>query len=596
MGRVWLARDELLDREVAVKEMLFRVGLTDGEVADLRRKMLREARAAARLDHPHVVRVYDVILLEERPWIVMEYVPSRSLHRLLTDEGPLPPRTVARLGVELVEALRAAHRVGVLHRDVTPRNVLIADDGRALLGDFGIAVVQGAAAVSQSWGITASPQYVAPERVRDNVSSPATDLWAVGATLYAAVEGRPPYARNTVVETLLALATDPPDRMRRAGPLTPVIAGLLRRDARRRMNAVEVLRRLRRIAGPAGAARVATARRGRGAPEVDAHTTTPTLPAGTSVTHVRGDAGATQVLPAADSTPILPAGDTTQVLADPGATQVLPPAGDATQRLPTVDDAATWVRLRDRGSASPVVRRNSVGRRSAGTFAVAVLALAGVLGVSAVGVRAALGGLYDAVSGPSGGAAGVTAEPSVTVEPTPLVPAVPCVAAEASERTPLSSAVAPDEAFALPAGWSWYADETGFTVGLPQGWVRFRDGEAVCLQDPSQERLLAVDLGGTQQRDPGGYWRTEADRLVKAGGLPGYVKVSIGPVIRPGGAAEWEFTWDGPAGQRQHARRLLVNGTTPGGAYELSWVTTDAGWQASEAVQRLVLASFRPAG
>ncbi|MEH0985844.1 hypothetical protein [Micromonospora sp. CPCC 205556] len=128
---------------------------------------------------------------------------------------------------------------------------------------------------------------------------------------------------------------------------------------------------------------------------------------------------------------------------------------------------------------------------------------------------------------------------------------------------------------------------------MPEGWVRFTDGDVVCLSDPGRERVLAVDVSRTAQRDPSGFWRAEADRLVRAGALPGYGKVSIGPVIRPGGAAEWEFTWQDPAGQRQHARRLLVNGTKPGGAHELTWVTADTGWSEGEPTARLAAASFR---
>ncbi|MFC4150046.1 serine/threonine-protein kinase [Micromonospora mangrovi] len=546
MGRVWLARDELLDRDVAVKEMLFRVGLSESELADLHRRVLREAQAAARLDHPHVVRVYDVITVEDRPWIVMQHVPSRSLHRVLTDDGPLPVRTVACLGVELVEALRAAHRVGVLHRDVTPRNVLIADDGRALLSDFGVAAVEGAAAVSQSWGITAAPQYVAPERVRDGVSSPATDLWALGATLYAAVEGRPPYQGRTIVETLLALATEPPDRMRRAGPLAPVIAGLLERDARRRMTAAEAARRLRKIAGRAATA-PQVVRRGVAPADADA----------SGITHR------------------LPGVDTAEKLSDTGGalTQVLPSGGAGVQ--------------------SRTVRRERIGRRTAATFAVAVLSLAGVLGAGAVGVRVSLGGLYDVVV-PSKGQAGGEAAPATAVAGAPQVPGVPCLTSAASVPTPISSASEDPEGHqALPPGWFSYLDEAGFTLGLPEGWMRFTDGGVVCLSDPRGERVLAVDLGRTPQRDPSGFWRAEADRLTRTGALPGYEKVSIGPVIRPGGAAEWEFTWDGPDGQRRHARRLLVNGATPGRPYELSWVTPDAEWSAGEPVARLAAASFR---
>ncbi|MEV4760915.1 serine/threonine-protein kinase [Micromonospora sp. NPDC049559] len=248
MGRVWLARDEMLHRDVAVKEVVPPQWLTPDERAELRRRTLREARTAARLSHPNVVRVYDVVHDGLNPWIVMEYVPSRSLHDVLTEDGPLPPRRVAEIGLAVLAALRAAHAAGVLHRDVKPHNVLIGDDGRVVLTDFGLAKFDGGdGATTRPGVILGSPQYVAPERAADGLSSVETDLWSLGATLYAAVEGRAPYARETAMATLTALATTAPDPPRRAGPLRPVLAGLLRRDPHRRLAPAEVERLLRRV-------------------------------------------------------------------------------------------------------------------------------------------------------------------------------------------------------------------------------------------------------------------------------------------------------------------------------------------------------------
>ncbi|MCM0675127.1 protein kinase [Micromonospora phytophila] len=220
MGRVWLARDEMLHRDVAVKEVVPPVWLAESERDELRRRTLREARTAARLTHPNVVRVYDVVHDRDSPWIVMEYVPSRSVQQIVGTDGPLSPRRTARIGLAVLAALRAAHAAGVLHRDVKPHNVLVADDGRVVLTDFGLATFDGGDGAMTGPGmVLGSPQFVAPERARDGISDPRTDLWSLGATLYAAVEGHSPYARASAMATLSALATEPPDPMRRAGPL-----------------------------------------------------------------------------------------------------------------------------------------------------------------------------------------------------------------------------------------------------------------------------------------------------------------------------------------------------------------------------------------
>jgi serine/threonine protein kinase len=243
MGQVWLAADDMLGRNVAVKEVTTPGA---GEFATVRQS-LREARSAASLNHPNVVQIHDV-LHTDRPWIVMEYVPSRSLYDVVVRDGPLGPREAARLGLGMLAGLRAAHRAGIIHRDVKPQNVLIGHDGRVVLTDFGLAVRQREDAAGRSEALIGSPQYIAPERVRDGVSTPATDMWSLGATLYAAVEGRAPYERETTTATLLALANEPPDRMRRAGPLAPILLSLLERDPTRRADADAVERWLRPIA------------------------------------------------------------------------------------------------------------------------------------------------------------------------------------------------------------------------------------------------------------------------------------------------------------------------------------------------------------
>ncbi|WP_203779435.1 serine/threonine-protein kinase, partial [Actinoplanes philippinensis] len=234
MGQVFLARDETLERDVAIKEIDQQLGTDGGASA---RRTLREARAAARINHPNVIQVYDVLQLDDRTWIVMEYVPSRSLREEIAEQGRLDPYRVARIGLELLGALRTAHRLGVEHRDVKPANVLLADDGRVLLTDFGIAAVDDDGVISRSDILVGSPQFMAPERAQGAPSGLEADLWSLGATLYAAIEGRSPYQRGSTMATLAALATEEPDPPTHAGVLRPLLDGLLQKDPAARISA-----------------------------------------------------------------------------------------------------------------------------------------------------------------------------------------------------------------------------------------------------------------------------------------------------------------------------------------------------------------------
>ncbi len=249
MGRVWRATDVVLHREVAIKELVPPPGLTAGERQEMRERSLREARAIARLNNINVVRVFDVLRTDADPWIGMEYVPSRSLQDTLAADGPYSPVRTAEIGLGVLNALRAAHRAGVVHRDVKPGNVLIGADGRVVLTDFGLATVPGDPNVTRTGLVLGSPAYIAPERARDGSAGPAADLWSLGATLYAAVEGASPFARPSAIATLAALATENPPPARNAGPMKPVLNGLLRKDPTHRINAEEAERLLLRAAG-----------------------------------------------------------------------------------------------------------------------------------------------------------------------------------------------------------------------------------------------------------------------------------------------------------------------------------------------------------
>jgi hypothetical protein len=258
MGKVWLARDTTLDRDVAIKEIVLPAELAGADRDEVQDRTLREARAAARLNHANVARVYDAFQMDGRTWIVMEHVPSRSLQEAIDADGPMAPDRVARIGLEVLAALAAAHGAGVTHRDVKPANVLLGDDGRVVLTDFGVATIEGdGITTTRTDQVVGSPQYMAPERATSGAKLPASDLWSLGATLYAAVEGRPPYQRPSAVGTLTALVADEPDPMVLAGSLQPVLEGLLRKDPAERIDADET-RRLLKKAGRGRVAGIAT--------------------------------------------------------------------------------------------------------------------------------------------------------------------------------------------------------------------------------------------------------------------------------------------------------------------------------------------------
>lgn len=233
MGTVWRAHDELLDREVAVKEVRLPLVLDEDLRAELCARTEREGRATAMVAHPSVITVFDVVTEDERPWIVMELLRARSVEQLLRDRGPLPPREVAEIGRQVLDALRAVHAKGILHRDVKPSNVLVTDD-RVVLTDFGLAALEGDVSITQAGIVLGSAGYIAPERVMGAKANPSADLWSLGATLYTAVEGRGLHGRRTAAAALAALASGEPILMERAGPLTPVLRGLLTIDPAKR--------------------------------------------------------------------------------------------------------------------------------------------------------------------------------------------------------------------------------------------------------------------------------------------------------------------------------------------------------------------------
>ncbi|OAR27577.1 protein kinase [Streptomyces sp. ERV7] len=254
MGEVWRARDEVLGREVAVKEVRAPAGLDSPDEQRLYARLEREAWAAARISHRNVVTVYDVATHEGRPWIVMELVRGLSLSDVLEADGPLSPQRAGHIGAEIVAALRAAHDAGVLHRDVKPANVLLANDGRVVLTDFGIAMVAGTSTLTMTGEVIGSPEFLSPEQALGRTPGPASDLWSLGVLLYAAVEGSSPFRQATPLSTLRAVVDEELPPPRRAGALAPVIAGLLRKDPAERLSTEEAEHQLR-VVGAGGEVR-----------------------------------------------------------------------------------------------------------------------------------------------------------------------------------------------------------------------------------------------------------------------------------------------------------------------------------------------------
>ncbi|EWM17417.1 serine/threonine protein kinase [Kutzneria sp. 744] len=240
MGVVWQAHDELLYRTVAVKQLLLQPGQSEADAEEARRRAMREGRIAARLQHPNAVAVFDVVDEGDgMPWLVMEYVPSRSLSQLLEEQGTLAPQEAARIGMHVASALAAAHAAGIVHRDVKPGNVLLGDDGTVKITDFGISRAQGDSTVTATGMLAGTPAYLAPEIAKGHDPTPASDVFSLGATLYASVEGIPPFGLSDNPLALLhKVASGQIDPPRQAGPLTQPLLSLLSSEPTERVTMV----------------------------------------------------------------------------------------------------------------------------------------------------------------------------------------------------------------------------------------------------------------------------------------------------------------------------------------------------------------------
>jgi tRNA A-37 threonylcarbamoyl transferase component Bud32 len=545
MGTVWSAVDEMLDRRVAVKEITPPSELDDLQRSQLRARTLREARAAARIDSPAAVTVYDVVEEDGRPWIVMQLVQAPTLADVIRQRGPLPDREVARIGLRVLDALSAAHRAGVLHRDVKPANVLVPDNGSAVLSDFGIASLEGDASMTTTGMIVGSPAYMAPERARGAAPSPASDLWSLGATLAAAVQGRSPFEREGQIPTLMAVLHDDPSPLPTGGPLAAAIAGLLRKDPAERMRA-GTARALLAEAADAPGATVA----GAGAPP-------------------RRQLEHTQPVPVLPDTAIVTHG--APLRASPAAAHRAAPAR-APQSAPPV--ATAYQSGRGRQWTAVILALVLVGAGAAVAYALwpknhgGTGAGAAPATTRASGSRSASGSpSHSASASPSGGGASASGGPS-------------------SPAASGGSAVA-------PAGFTSYDAPGAFRIDVPKGWAPVTNGAQTDFKQPGGRSFLRVERGGVPNGDPLTDWQNQ-EPIVQSR-LAGYQRVKLVRVpYKTFSAADWEFTWQ-PSGGQLHVldRNVVVKGSR---AYAVYWSVPEEEWAASQPTLQHILDSFAPIG
>ncbi len=482
MGTVWQASDELLGRLVAVKELH-----VDGGTEA--RGALREARTVAQVRHPHVVVVHDVVEHDGRPHIVMELVEGGSLADRLGAEGPLDPAETARTGLALLGALRAAHARGVLHRDVKPANVLLeAGTGRVVLTDFGIARLAGSTTISETGAFVGSPEYTSPERMQGAAAGPESDLWSLGVLLCAALTGKSPFHRDSLGGVLHAVVYEEIRPPAQAGPLTPVIRGLLERLPERRMEAAEAERLLSAYVSTGAVPAVADRAPGTG-PETAAATGAASGAGGPGGPGGPGGAGG-------------PGG--------PGAAVGYSPTEHVVQ-------------------PSAPARRTRPALRAGLIAALFAVAVAGAVAVSTqFGER-------------SPDAARETA-------PAPATASAPARAsarasAPSSASSAVASAVAAD-AKPAPAGYRTVSDAEGFSLAVPNGFQRSTDDQRVFYVSPDGAFRIGVKTKPAGSEGP-----VTVMRLSHASGPasnPGYRDGSVVPTTHNGlPAALWEFTWNG---------------------------------------------------
>ncbi|MGC0414800.1 serine/threonine-protein kinase [Embleya sp. AB8] len=570
MGAVWRARDQVLGREVAVKEMLPPPGSDEAERARLRERAAREARAAARLSHPCVVRVYDVVEEDDRPWIVMELVPSRSLAEVIREDGPMAADRVAEIGLAMLDALRTAHAAGILHRDVKPGNVLITPNDRAVLSDFGIAMVEGDSSVTltQSGVVLGAPAYIPPERARGLNPTAASDLWSLGATLYAAVEGKAPFERSTPLATLTAIVSEEAAPAKHAGALDPVLRALLARDPQERPDPAEA--------------------------EAMLHD---------ALREIRAEQAAVRAEPPTSPPPLPPPAT------EPPADEI--PRDDAELISPLVPPPGKPGKPGKPAKPTKPTKPTRAFPRLRLPVTLAALVVFGV----AVGLILFLIAPNDDKT-PTAQQSSNTDSPTSHIDPPPPPPTAstgattpttnepsqPPPSTPPAQRDPGTppaqttpqTGTPPADPNTPPTGWTSYTGgTTGYRLALPPGWTKAKTVDSQEFFTNADHTLkLNVDTIAKSPGDPVQDWRDLEPQ--SRGSFPNYRRLSIDKATyRDYPAAAWEFTY----GSTTTRHVLNLGFTVPSGrGYSLYLDTPEAVWN-DPATQDLLAgfkASFQP--
>ncbi|MEV1020942.1 serine/threonine-protein kinase [Streptomyces sp. NPDC050264] len=608
MGTVWRAKDETLGRTVAVKELRFPSSIDEEEKRRLITRTLREAKAIARIRNNGAVTVFDVVDEDDRPWIVMELVEGKSLAEAVREDGLLEPKRAAEVGLAVLDVLRSAHREGILHRDVKPSNVLIAEDGRVVLTDFGIAQVEGDPSVTSTGMLVGAPSYISPERARGHKPGPAADMWSLGGLLYAAVEGVPPYDKGSAIATLTAVMTEPVDPPQNAGPLEPVIYGLLAKDPAQRLDDAGARALLNNVIHapapkPAPAPEAADATKVVPLPPVP-----PSGKAGAGVA-ARGEEAAEKLRGALKSVRKAAAAATAarekpagrEGAAAPSASASAPVSTRATARIPAQPAGPPRTPVRKASITDVVPRRTLV-----------ILAVLVALAVIGVVVGIALSGgddsagkdAKDANGGDKAASASATgAASNGKGEETGSGKGSGEDEDEPDENEPDENeggATAPGQGASPSSDGSGsgvdkeaktYKHSQGFSIDLPKGWKYGSTSSAGArFTGPDGQKLL-VGWTGTPKSDPVKDWQNQESYMRRSQ----YDRIRIEAVdYRGWNTADWEFTYvDGGTKYRSIDRGFVVNGSL---GYGMMYTAKDADWSGAQrkATWKTFTQSFKP--
>ena len=609
---VYRAVDTRLRREVAIKRVQLLAGTEDTE--QVRTRALREARAAARLNDPNVVNVYDVVEEAGAIWLVMELVEGPSVAQIVADDGPLTHERAAAIGLGVLTALEAAHRVGVVHRDVKPANVLLRDGDRTKLTDFGVASIRDESRVTATGLIVGSPSYMAPEQANAGDITPATDLWALGALLYFAVEGEPPFLAATPLATATAVVHAEPRPPARPGPLTPLVTRLLTKDPAGRPPAAEVRAVLTRVARSSAATPGAaigvvpplSATESPPAPAPSPEPAVPAVPASSAERTAVHDRG--HVTPGEPGAPAVgePAAsgasggaDAPASVEDPAATggtgapaSVEDPAASGGAAAPAAVGDPAAPGGADEPGVPPAPELDRPARGSHRLVVVGAAAAALVLAVTAAALRDTDGGGGEGAGEGSTqttqaderAAAGDDGERDAasTVPPTTDTPT--------TTDAPTTTTVAEG----LPDGWRPFADPEGaYTIGLPPGWeVRRTDVPyRIDLVDSGSGSFLRIEWTDSPKADVVADWREQAGSFASRNAS--YQEIGIAPVdYRDYDAALWEFTHSS-GGETVHTGNLGL--VANGRGYALMLRTPERLWDDSQPLFEQFRQAFQPA-